>query len=150
MKTAFQTAGLVPLENKFPILDSSKTSKTLQAPKKGMDKKMMKLNGKEFKIPELNFNTMCQLEDMGISLSEMDKKPMAAIRGFISLAIGGDLEMAGKELEMHIINGGKLDDIMQEVVKAVNESGFFRALSQTTTKETSTSKDKESTAKKSK
>ena len=40
----------------------------------------MKINGTTYKMPELNFNAMCQLEDMGISLADFDKKPMAAIR----------------------------------------------------------------------
>lgn len=29
----------------------------------------MKINGTEYTMPELNFNTMCKLEDMGVSLT---------------------------------------------------------------------------------
>lgn len=89
---------------------------------------MMKINGKNYKMPELNFNAMCNLEDMGVSITSLDKKPMATIRGFIALAIG-DPEKAGKELEEHIVNGGTLDDIISDITKAVSESGFFQALS---------------------
>ncbi len=88
----------------------------------------MKINGKTYKMPELSFNTMCQLEDMGISLADFEKKPMAAIRGFLALAIG-DTETAGRELEAHIISGGDFTEIVEEITKAVQESGFFRALS---------------------
>lgn len=88
----------------------------------------MTINGKTYKMPELNFNAICQLEDMGISLTDFDKKPMAAIRGFLALAIG-DAETAGKELEAHIINGGDLSEIADEITKAVQNSGFFQALS---------------------
>lgn len=88
----------------------------------------MKINGKTYKMPELNFNAMCQLEDMGISLADFEKKPMAAIRGFLALAIG-DTETAGRELEAHIVNGGDFTDIVGEITKAVQDSGFFQALS---------------------
>ena len=88
----------------------------------------MKINGTTYKMPELNFNAMCQLEDMGISLADFDKKPMAAIRGFLALAIG-DTETAGKELEAHIVNGCDFSEIADVIAKAVQNSGFFQALS---------------------
>ena len=88
----------------------------------------MKINGKTYKMPELSFNAMCQLEDMGISLADFEKKPMAAIRGFLALAIG-DTETAGRELEAHIVAGGDFTEIAEEITKAVQESGFFQALS---------------------
>ncbi len=88
----------------------------------------MKINGKIYKMPELSFNAMCQLEDMGISLADFEKKPMAAIRGFLALAIG-DAETAGRELEEHIVGGGDFTEIVEEITKAVQDSGFFQALS---------------------
>lgn len=88
----------------------------------------MKINGKNYKVPELTFNAMCELEDMGVSITSLDKKPMATIRGFLALAIG-DTEQAGKELEEHIVNGGKLDDVISDITRAVQDSNFFRALS---------------------
>ena len=88
----------------------------------------MRINGKTYKMPELSFNAMCQLEDMGISMADFDKKPMAAIRGFLALAIG-DTETAGMELEAHIVNGGDFTEIVEDLAKAVQDSGFFQALS---------------------
>lgn len=99
----------------------------------------MTINGKTYKMPELSFNAVCQLEDMGISLADFDKKPMAAIRGFLALAIG-DTETAGRELEAHIVNGGDFTEIIGEISKAVQESGFFQALS---TKQAAHSKERE-------
>lgn len=99
----------------------------------------MTINGKIYKMPELSFNAVCQLEDMGISLADFDKKPMAAIRGFLALAIG-DTETAGRELEAHIVNGGDFTEIIGEISKAVQESGFFQALS---TKQAAHSKERE-------
>lgn len=88
----------------------------------------MKINGKEYKIPEITFNVVCDLEDLGISLAEFQKKPIGAIRGFVALAMKGDLEQAGKELEQHIINGGNFEEITKEVGDAIQESDFFRSL----------------------
>ena len=67
----------------------------------------MKINDREYTIPELNFNAMCELEDLGASFSEMDKKVLSTVRAFLALAMGGDAEKAGKEIEAHIASGGK-------------------------------------------
>lgn len=88
----------------------------------------MIINDKEYRIPELDFNAMCKLEDMGISLTEMDKKVLTTIRGFMALAIDGDMETAGNELEKHLASGGSMEPIMEDINKAVSESGFFRSL----------------------
>ena len=90
----------------------------------------MKINGSEYKLPELNFNAMCRLEDMGISLYEMDKRVLSTVRGFLALAMDDDMERAGVEIENHLAGGGSIDVIMDEINKAVNESGFFRSQSE--------------------
>ena len=99
----------------------------------------MILNGNHYEIPELTFNTVCRMEEMGISLTEIEKKPMAAIRGFLALAVG-DTEKAGNELEAHILNGGNLESITREINKAVSESGFFQKLAANAGKKTKTVK----------
>ena len=88
----------------------------------------MIINNKNYTIPELNFNTICTLEEMGISLTDMDKKILSTVRGFLALAMNGDYEKAGKEMEEHLENGGSLDEMLEEINKAVEESGFFQAL----------------------
>ena len=88
----------------------------------------MKINNREYIIPELNFNAMCTLEELGASFSEMDKKVLSTVRAFLALAMGGDTEKAGKEMEAHIASGGSFDEIMVDISRAVEESGFFQAL----------------------
>ena len=87
----------------------------------------MLINGKNYIMPELNFNTMCRLEEMGVALSDMDQKVLSTVRGFLALAIGGDLEKSGQELEAHLSKGGSLDQMLREINQAVENSGFFRA-----------------------
>lgn len=88
----------------------------------------MIINGKTYAMPELDFNAMCMLEEMGLSLTDMDKKVLTTVRGFLALAMGGDYKEAGKELETHMADGGSLDQLLQEINQAVEESGFFRSL----------------------
>lgn len=104
----------------------------------------MTINNKTYKFPELTFDEMCKLEDMGVSLTDLEQKPMTMIRGFLALAIG-DMGSVGKELEEHIAGGGDFEEILDEITKAVSDSGFFRAL--TPSQETGTSTSKKSTKK---
>lgn len=103
----------------------------------------MIINGNEYKIPELNFNAMCDLEDMGVVLSNMEEKMLSTVRGFIALSMGGDIQRAGKEFEAHLASGGSIENIVEEINKAVSESGFFQALSQDKAKGYQESKRKE-------
>lgn len=93
--------------------------------------KMFIVNGKRYTAKEFDFNLLCDLEEQGLSLSDMDKKPMSLIRTY--LAFCGDItkQEAGVELEKHFINGGKVDEITEIMSSMMNESGFFRAMGET-------------------
>lgn len=103
----------------------------------------MIINGKTYTVPELDFNAMCELEEMGVVLNEMDKKVLTTVRGFLALAMNSDMENAGRELEEYIVSGGKIEAIVEEINRAVSESGFFQALSQKAKTENSTGKEAE-------
>lgn len=94
----------------------------------------MNLNGKEIKIPEVNFEFMCKLEDAGLNISDFGKKPLNTVRAFIAVSTN-DFEGASKEIEEHLLNGGKLDELFAEISEAVQDSGFFQALGKTAPKE---------------
>lgn len=106
----------------------------------------MLINGKNYIMPELNFNTMCRLEEMGVTLSDMDQKVLSTVRGFLALAIGGDLEKAGQELEAHLSKGGSLDQMLREINQAVENSGFFQGLVKSKTKSNGTGQKKKTEA----
>ena len=88
----------------------------------------MKINGKEYKIKEIDFNTMCELEDNGISIADMDKKPFSVIRGFLAVIMGTDDIEAGKELSQHIEKGGSIEELASEISELVENSDFFQAM----------------------
>jgi len=42
----------------------------------------MIINGKEYKVKEIDFNTMCELEDNGVSITDMDKNLLVLLGDF--------------------------------------------------------------------
>lgn len=93
--------------------------------------KTFTVNGKEYKAKAFDFNMMCDFEDMGISIEDMGKKPMAVVRAYFALCAGKGKEFAGKEMEAHLINGGSFDDVVSAMSEEMEKSDFFRALQQT-------------------
>ena len=89
------------------------------------------VNGKEYKAKPFDFNLVCDLEDMGISLEQAGNKPMSMVRAYFGLCTGKGKEYAGNELEAHIIGGGKFDDIMTAMQDEMEKSDFFRNLNET-------------------
>lgn len=93
----------------------------------------MIINGKEYKIPEIDYNASCDLEEYGFSImSGMNRHKLAtSIRAFLALCIG-NMELAGKELEEHLTDpecsGSTLEEIAQEISEAMEKSPFFQKL----------------------
>lgn len=93
--------------------------------------KTFKVNGQEYVAKPFNFNTVCDLEDMGVSLQEAKSKPMAMIRAYFALCAGKGKEFAGSEMETHMINGGSFEEIANIMSEEMEKSDFFRTLSKT-------------------
>lgn len=104
--------------------------------------KTFTLNGNVYQAKEIDFNMICDLEEQGISLEDIEKKPMSMIRTYIAFCMNANKEYAGKEIEAHMIAGGNLGDIASVMSSAMEESGFFQAISESKAKKTSTSKAK--------
>ena len=106
--------------------------------------KTFEINGVKYTAAEFDFNLTCELEDKGISLADIRKKPMSFIRSYVALSGDIDVDVAGKEIEAHITNGGKLDDVMGVMMEQINDSDFFRNLApeqeNTTTRKKTTTK----------
>lgn len=86
------------------------------------------VNGKTYTARAFDFNTVCDLEDAGVSLEAMEEKPVSMIRAYFALCSGMGAADAGKQIELHLIGGGKMDDILNVMKEELNESDFFRAL----------------------
>lgn len=94
--------------------------------------RLITVNGKTFKAAEFTFNTICQLESMGLSLDNISSMPMSMIRGYIAISAKITAEQAGQEMEQHIINGGNFEDVGAVMSAQIEDSGFFQTLSQKT------------------
>jgi len=91
--------------------------------------KMFAVNGKSYKAKEFDFNLLCDLEEQGLSLDDIDKKPMSLVRTYLSFCAEITKEMAGKEIEAHLENGGSFNDVVEAMSAMMKESGFFRSIS---------------------
>lgn len=95
---------------------------------------MYTLNGKEYKDIQLTYNEVCKLDEKGIDISKIDINNASTfylfrvLRAIIAISFGGNDEIAGNEIEAHIVNGGKIEDLVEVLNKALANSGFFQAL----------------------
>ena len=101
-----------------------------------MTNEMFSLNGRNYKAKEIDFNFVCELGLNGIDITEIQTKIMGAIRVYIAYCMGTDVMTAGDEINLHIINGGTLEDVVNVFSNKAEESDFFLALNKTTKKET--------------
>lgn len=102
------------------------------------------VNGKEYKAKAFDFNLICDLEDMDISLETASSKPMSMVRAYFGLCAGKGKEYAGKEMESHIISGGSFEDIMNVMSDEMEKSDFFRNLNKKAEQETAESAEEQS------
>lgn len=105
------------------------------------------VNGKKYVAKKFDFNLVCDLEDMGVALEEMDKKPLSMVRAYFGICSGLDKASAGTEIEGHMKSGGKFEELTEAMGKEMNESDFFRSLSENQTKEATETPKKASTKK---
>lgn len=101
------------------------------------------INGKLYQAREITFNTICELEDAGVSLTEIEQKPISTVRSYFAICLGGNKEVAGQEIEKHIINGGSLDEIMTAFREELADSDFFQALTKTANEEAAENQEAE-------
>ena len=96
------------------------------------------VNGKEYVAKEFTFNLVCDLEDMGYDMENMGSKPMSIVRAYFSLCAGVTEEVAGRELENHIVGGGNFSELSEAMNEQLQKSDFFRNIMQTEEKNTQT------------
>lgn len=91
--------------------------------------KVFLINGKKYNAVPFDFNTICDLEEAGVSIQEMQKKPMAMLRAYFGICGGLSNEDAGREIQNHVISGGNFNELYKIMGEEMNESDFFQALS---------------------
>lgn len=88
------------------------------------------VNGVTYTAKPFDFEMLCELEGVGVNIQNIDSMNMSLLRGYFAICAGIDKEEASRRIQTHIVNGGKLDDITDSMAKEMNNSDFFRALSE--------------------
>lgn len=86
------------------------------------------INEREYEIPQVNFDAICELEEAGVKLvgvNAKDMKLLSTIRGLAAWIMGVDTATASHELEEHILGGGDITEIMTAFMREAEKSGFF-------------------------
>ena len=98
----------------------------------------MKINGKEYQLPELGFREVRKLKKLGIDIMMSDastQDPLDLIAGVVALATRTTTDAADTLIEEHVRNGGAdaftelMEDVGREFAEAVKNSPFFQSLS---------------------
>ena len=95
-----------------------------------MAKNTFTVNKVTYTAKPFDFDMVCELEDMGVTFERIDKMPMSLIRAYFAICAGISREQAALLIQKHLVSGGKLDDITEPMAKEMNDSDFFRALSE--------------------
>lgn len=90
--------------------------------------KSFTINGVSYNAKPFTFNVVCDLEDMGVSLQDMQNKPMSVVRAYFAVCCGKGQDFAGEQIEAHVINGGDFADVIEAMSEEMDKSDFFRAL----------------------
>ena len=98
--------------------------------KKKEDIKMRKviINGKEYTIPEVTFDAVCDLEDAGLNLLDLasgNVKLTVIARACVAWVTHTSPAGASKILAAHLADGGDLGSVVSPIWDAIEESGFF-------------------------
>lgn len=86
------------------------------------------INGREYTAKPFDFNMICDLEDLGVSIEDIERKPVSIVRAYAGICMGKSAKESGLEIQEHLLNGGSFDDIMKVISKEMEESDFFRNL----------------------
>jgi len=97
------------------------------------------INNRRYEAKEFDFNLICDLQEMGVNILDMSsirKNPIPVIRTYVSLCMDADKDVAGEEIQAHIINGGGFEEVLGVITDMMEKSDFFQALNKTTETDT--------------
>lgn len=97
--------------------------------------KKITINSKDYNIDKvIDFNGICELEELGLNLSDLKKTKMTSIRALLAYFGETDTDTAGAEIMEHLKNGGTFEDFAP-LIDCLVESDFFQATRQPNTEE---------------
>ncbi len=90
----------------------------------------VKINRKNYEVPELTFRHSKLMEQMGLPVEGMMSRNyiFSAVSAFTAIVAKCDPEQADHLVEQHILGGGNLEDIYSAYATAIQDSNFFKQL----------------------
>lgn len=101
------------------------------------------INERLIKAKDIDYNMICDFEEAGVSIEQIQAKPMSALRLYISFCMDATSEKAGKEIGEHLMKGGTLEEVFDIFKTAMEESSFFQAINKEKEEETPEATSKE-------
>lgn len=90
----------------------------------------VKINRKDYDVPELNFRHSQIMEQCGLPVEGMVSRKylLTAVQAFTVIVTKVEPEYAYELIQQHIMGGGNLEDIYKAYVQALKDSAFFKKL----------------------
>lgn len=95
-------------------------------------RKTIVVNGRVLTPAEMTFNNVCRMEELGAPITDAENRSMNFLRAYLAVCLGSNAEVAGAELEAHVLGGGSMTELSEVLAEAMDESDFFQALSKRT------------------
>jgi hypothetical protein len=94
----------------------------------------VKINNKIVIIKDIDFSAICELEDLGLDVMKVGNKAFSSLRAAVAFHLGISLTEASQEIENHVKNGGKIDELAP-LLEIIIQSDFFQNLARNTENE---------------
>jgi len=90
----------------------------------------VKINNKDYEVPELNFAHSKKLELFGVPLRRLVDPDLmfTIVSAFVAVVINGVPDEADYLIEQHVLGGGNIEDIYKAYIDAISDSHFFKKL----------------------
>lgn len=90
----------------------------------------VKINNKNYEVPELTFSHFTKIEEQGFSIVDAFQKNQMLLlaMGYVCAVVDCDRDEAERLIEQHVLGGGDLKDIVDSFGEAINKSNFFKKM----------------------
>ena len=91
--------------------------------------KKITIGGKNYTLPEIGFEEIVELEELGFDFSKIKKKMFTTGRALLALVMKTDVKTASQAFEEELkTNKNAFNDIFVPLYNMISESDFFRAM----------------------
>ena len=90
----------------------------------------VKINNKNYEVPELTFRHLPMMEKCGLPLNDMlsSRHMFTTAQVFTCIVVDCDTDQEDYLLEQHILGGGTIFPIYEAFMQAMRDSNFFKTL----------------------